>query len=253
MGSLQRFDRRLERMVQGTFAKLFKSGVQPVEIAGALAREMDARRAIGATRTLVPNDWTVALSPADHDRLAPYSVALGTELAQLAREHADEQRYSFVGPVTVKLSRDPDVDTGTFLLEASVLDGPVEQTVLRPPRAAAPPRAENVVVRPPVAAPTQVVRRSSQAWLIVDGVQDVALTGGRMVVGRGADADLRLDDSGVSRAHGEIRTRSDGGHDWVDLGSTNGSRVNGRVVGSAALQDGDRIEIGTSSLVYRQG
>ena len=103
MGVLQRFERRLEGMVEGAFARAFKSELEPVEIASAVQREMDDRAAIVAQgRTLVPNDFVVELSETDHDRLEVYADNLGIELATLAREHAKEQGYSFVGPVRMR-------------------------------------------------------------------------------------------------------------------------------------------------------
>ena len=98
MGVLQRFERRLGGIVEGAFARVFKGGVEPVELAGALTRECDERRARGAKRTLVPNDFTIHLSEPDFERLAPYRQALSDELATLVREHAAAQRYTFVAP-----------------------------------------------------------------------------------------------------------------------------------------------------------
>ena len=106
MGVLQRFERRLEGMVEGTFARVFKSELQPVEVASAIQREMDERAAIVAQgRTLVPNDFVVEIAQSDSDRLDIYAESLGMELATLARDYAKEQGYSFVGPVRIF---DPD-------------------------------------------------------------------------------------------------------------------------------------------------
>src|ERR1051326_1182262 len=106
VGVLQRFEHRLEGMVEGAFARAFKSELQPVEIASAVQREMDDRAAIVAQgRTLVPNDFVVELAETDHERLEVYADSLGIELSTLAREHAKEQGYSFVGPVDRKSTR----------------------------------------------------------------------------------------------------------------------------------------------------
>ena len=124
MGVLQRFERRLEGMVEGAFARAFKSEVEPVEIASAVQREMDDRAAIVAQgRTLVPNDFVVELSDADHERLEVYADSLGIELATLAREHAKEQGYSFVGPVRMRFEGVPDLTTGTFRIRSGVIWG----------------------------------------------------------------------------------------------------------------------------------
>ena len=119
MGVLQRFERRLEGMVEGAFARAFKSELQPVEVASAVQREMDDRAAIVAQgRTLVPNDFVVELAESDHDRLDVYAESLGVELANLARDYAKEQGYSFVGPVRMRFEGVPDMTTGTFRIRS---------------------------------------------------------------------------------------------------------------------------------------
>ena len=120
MGVLQTFEKRLAGLVEGAFAKVFKGSVEPVEIAKALAAEADGHAVVSANRTLVPNSFLVELGPRDYDRLAPYSEALGGELAALVREHADEHHYSFVGPVSVALAHDGTLDTGVFRVHAEV-------------------------------------------------------------------------------------------------------------------------------------
>ena len=124
MGVLQRFERRLEGMVEGAFARAFKSELQPVEVASAVQREMDDRAAIVAQgRTLVPNDFVVEIAETDYDRLEVYADSLGVELATLAREHAREQGYSFVGPVRMRFEGVPDLTTGTFRIRSGVIRG----------------------------------------------------------------------------------------------------------------------------------
>jgi len=126
VGVLQRFERRIEGLVNGAFAKAFKSEVQPVEIASALQRECDDRAAIVSQgRTMVPNDFTVELGGHDHERLATYAGPLGAELAELVREYGAEQRYMFVGPVDVKFARAADLDTGMFRIQSQALAGVV--------------------------------------------------------------------------------------------------------------------------------
>ncbi len=124
MGVLQRFERRLGGMVEGAFARVFKGGVEPVELAGALTRECDERRARGAKRTLVPNDFTIHLSDPDFERLAPYRQALSDELATLVREHAAAQRYTFVAPVVVHLELDAELSVGRYLVRSDVVGSP---------------------------------------------------------------------------------------------------------------------------------
>src|SRR5258708_39204981 len=141
MGVLQRFERRLEGMVEGAFARAFKSDLQPVEVASAVQREMDERAAIVAQgRTLVPNDFVVEVSASDLSRLDVYAESLGLELATLAREYAKEQGYSFVGPVRIRFEGVPDLATGMFRIRSgAVRRATVEAGEARQPGSATPP------------------------------------------------------------------------------------------------------------------
>ncbi|WP_368662692.1 DUF3662 domain-containing protein [Kitasatospora sp. NA04385] len=146
MGVLKKFEQRLEGLVNGTFAKVFKSEVQPVEIAGALQRECDNNATIwNRDRTVVPNDFIVELSPHDHERLSPYSTQLGNELAGMVREYAEAQRYSFMGPLQVALEKADDLDTGLYRVRSRTLTAEEPQ---RAP-AAQPPAAQPGYGRPP--------------------------------------------------------------------------------------------------------
>lgn len=120
MGVLQRFEKRLSGLVEGGFARLFHGRVEPVELAAALAREADTNKAVGPQRVLVPNIYAVALSRADYERLAPYALTLGDELATMVSEHAAEQGYTFIGPVNVALRQQRNLATGAFRIESRV-------------------------------------------------------------------------------------------------------------------------------------
>lgn len=226
MGVLSRFERRLEGLVEGAFAKVFRGGVEPVEIAKALQREAADKKAISATRTLVPNDFVVELGSTDHTKLKPYEVPLGAELAAMVREHAAVNRWSFVGPVLVRLEEHDDIDTGTFRVRSQVLEGE------------------------PDPVPT-TTGQGQPRIKIVGTANEVPLTRDSLVVGRASTSDIRLDDTGVSRRHAEIRLEGDDVV-VVDLGSTNGTSVNGRAVERARLTPGDRIEVGRTVLVYER-
>src|SRR5438105_6219121 len=132
VGVLQRFERRLGGLVEGTFAKVFKGEVQPVEIASALQREADDRKTVVAEgKVLVPNDYVVELGTTDYARLSPYEGPLGKELAAMVHEHAGEQGYSFVGPVKVRLEEVGELDTGIFRVRSGVTAGDlVEERVV---------------------------------------------------------------------------------------------------------------------------
>ena len=231
MGVLQRFERRLEGLVEGAFARVFGGFVQPVEVAAALQREAADKKAIvGQGRVLVPNAYVVELGPADAERLGEYDEPLRAELASMVREHADEQGWSFVGKVAVQFEQHDEIDTGVFRVRSAV--------VADPPSAAGPQTAG--VGRPRVVLPAG------------SGTPErtVLLTQPVTVVGRGADADLRLHDTGVSRAHLELRLEGDAVR-LADLQSTNGTLVNGRRVSSTLLVDGDRIEVGATPMVFK--
>ncbi len=228
MGVMDRFERRLDRLVNGVFAKTFKAEVEPVEIAAALQRECDDRAAIVSRgRTMVPNIFAVELGQSDYERLSVYAKPLGDELAAMVREHSAEQGYAVVGPVAVSFERVDDLDTGLFRIRSEARG---EVSAAPTPTAGAPP---------PVAAHLQI------------GDRQVALTRKTTVIGRGDDADLRIDDPGISRRHAQI-VLGDPSR-IVDLSSTNGTWLDGRAVTDAELFDGSRVSLGGTTLTFRLG
>ena len=232
MGVLQRFERRLEGLVEGAFARAFGGVVQPVEVAAALQREAADKKAIvGQGRVLVPNTYVVELSTADGERLAEYDEALRTELADMVAEHAKEQGWSFVGPVEVRFEGVDDLKTGIFRVRSAVVAGAVPAKPAQPATGTGSARLE-------LASGTGTGR--------VIPIRE-PLT----VLGRGTEADVRLTDTGVSRKHAELHL-DDGQVTLVDLQSTNGTTVNGRPVDKALLHDGDRLSLGGSTLIFRQ-
>jgi len=224
---LDRFERRIETLVEGAFAKAFRAHVQPVEIAKALERALDDRAAIvGPGRTLVPNQFVVELSPEDAERLGGFSSVLGGELTTSIKEHATERGYSFGGPVAVEFETVDELDTGIFRVRAEVSAGATFAPAAPDAKAAA--RLEDS------AAGTSF-----------------ALTAAVVVLGRGAEADVRVEDPGISRKHAEVRCVDGHEHEVTDLGSTNGTFVNGSRIARHRLTDGDRLELGAVCLVYR--
>jgi hypothetical protein len=259
VGVLQRFERRLGGLVEGAFAKVFKGEVQPVEIASALQREADDRRTVvGEGKVLVPNDFVVELGGPDYTRLSPYEKPLGSELAKMVTEHAQEQGYSFVGPVTVLLEKHDDLDTGIFRVRSGVSAGDLVEggiTTLAGPgssdrsAAAAPAGALPGRPRLVISAGGKAEQGSPEAR---GEEQAYFLTHAVTVIGRGVDADLRLNDPGVSRRHAELRYEGQA-IILVDTGSTNGVRVNDVPVNRRQLSPGDRIELGSTVLIYQHG
>jgi FHA domain-containing protein len=274
VGVLQRFERRLEGLVNGAFAKAFKSEVQPVEIASALQRECDDRAApVSQGRVMVPNDFTVELGAHDYERLATYAGPLSAELAELLQEHGREQRYMFVGPVEVKFERVQDLSTGMFRIRSQALAG-VVQVPGYPPQSPGygapapggyPPAAEPAPAFPPqqpagfgapqpgfgapAAGYPQPQAGPGNCWIEVNGVRH-PLARAVTSLGRGTDVDLRIDDPSVSRRHAEIRV----GVPSVisDLGSTNGIVVDDQHVRQAQLRDGSVIHLGNTTIIFRQ-
>ncbi len=239
MSGLQRFENKLEQMISGVFARTFRSAVQPVEIASALNREVDnSAQILSRDRRLVPNSFVVELSGADLERLEGLGPQLPRELTEMLREHAAQQSYVFTGPVNIALENSDDLTTGRFRVRSKA------------------------VSRSSVAAgdPTDTQIRRATATLEVNG-ERLPLAPPGIVIGRGNDADLRIDDPGVSRKHIEIRVEEAqdlGGAPRItvlDLGSTNGALVNGKRVERAALADGATIKIGntTMTLHLKQG
>lgn len=216
MGILDKFERGLERAFNGAFAKTFKSGLQPVEIVAALKRECDTRASIvSRERILVPNRFHVIVSPADYDRLAGLGDSLTASLVQEVEQHASRQHYQFAGGLSVKLLQDDSLSEGQLSIESRSVEGRVQWT--------------------PV--------------LDVNG-QRFTLHQGSTVIGRGSDADITIDDGGASRRHAEVVW--DGQRAGLrDLGSTNGTKLNGRRVSQSALQTDSLIEIGRTQLTFR--
>lgn len=264
MSVLSRFERRLGGAVEGGFSRMFRSRVEPVELAVALKKEADGNRAVGPTSTLVPNQYEIDLGPSDYERLAPYRLTLGDELAEMVREHASEQRYSFVGPVDVALVRADDLRTGSYRVGSRVeaAERPVRD---HPPRYTPPPPPSSPPATPPrfVGTPdlTQAVPQLTEALpqaapartygrLELPDGERVDIRAAAVVLGRGHEADVRLADASVSRRHAEFRV--DGDRVLVeDLGSTNGTTVNGQRVARATLRDGDSVGLGAATITFR--
>jgi hypothetical protein len=186
---------------------------------------------VARDRTMVPNTFVVELGHRDHDRLSVYAEALGSELADMVREHATEQHYAFVGPVTVDFELADDLDTGIFRVRSAAKAGATAGAGLAP--AGSPSGA------------------STAPYLEVNGAT-FTLTGQAAVIGRGSDVDLRIDDPGISRRHAEVRVRGQVAR-VVDLGSTNGLVVNGQRVTQAELADGGQLTLGNTTVVFHAG
>jgi len=213
---LQQFEERLERLVEGTLAKPFRSNLQPVEIGRRLTREMDLHRRVGVRGLIAPNVFAVTLAPADVQRFSNFIDALSRELSDAAREHAKNEGYLFVGPVEVEIFEGSTLKAGRFTVEAEV-------------------------------------REDADGGFLAE----LVLTDGRrvqvgtepLVIGRLPECGVVLADSNVSRRHAELRRAGDSVV-LTDLGSTNGTRVNGAPIRERILVSGDEVSVGSTRLIF---
>jgi hypothetical protein len=221
---LREFERRLGGLVEGLFSKTFRSGVQPVEIAKRIIREMEDGRSVGVSEVWAPNRFELSLSPEDAARYEQAEAAIVSELKRVIRESAAERGWGLVGPPEVEFVVDGELKKGDLGCVASLVEG-------EDPDATAASRA-SLVVRE-------------------DGSErTVPLATDAVTVGRLADCDVVLKDKGASRKHAQLRLRN-GVWTLTDLGSTNGTRLNGQTIQSRELSDGDKITIGSTVLEFR--
>ncbi len=292
MSLAQRFERRLEGLVGGAFARVFKGQVEPVEIGSALQREAaDKRNVMGSGQVLSPNRYRVTLSPSDHERLLPWENQLTNSLAELVQEFLDENRWDTIGDIEVYLARDEQLHTGVFGVASRMESGapprrrphdslslpivpgaplgeyPQGQDMYAPagppPRLQPPPVMAGQAVGPPQQysagpdprhepPPRAPQGRPAAAMLIVDQTnRRFDLRVGSNIIGRGTDADLQLLDQGISRRHLDIQFDGNIATAY-DLGSTNGSTVNGHDISSQVLRHGDVIRVGHTRIVFHQ-
>lgn len=214
---LRNFERRLERMVEGAFARAFRSGLRPVEIGRRLTREMDDSRSIGVRgNTVVANDFTVNLSQQDADEFEAVSDSMRRNLADLAREHARDEDYEFMGPVAVAFEVDPKMRVGAFSITARLREGTGG------------------------AGAGSLVLPNGDRFVLGEGV---------ITIGRVPESVITLEDPNVSRNHAEIRP-SGGGFVLADVGSTNGTKINGVKIRERVLQDGDEMTFGSTTFRF---
>lgn len=237
MGLLDNLEQRLDRIVNGSFSKAFKSEVQPVELGAALQQEIDTRADNVAGQIVVPNLFIIELSQADHDRLSPYFGTLISELIQLANNYISEQRYRILHRIDISFGLEPAFETGVFRIKSDSV-----QSVMN-----------TAVPVNPVPATSQIPV-ASMSSTETPRLTDIAgneyrLTKSVTNIGRGVDADIQISDNGASRLHCAIVL---GSQVIVrDLGSTNGTTVDGKRITEAVLHDGSLIKLGNTTLTYK--
>jgi hypothetical protein len=223
---LRDFERRLGGLVEGFFATTFRSGLQPVELAKRMMREMDASKTVGVREVWAPNRYLFTLSESDGQRFEQAEQALVNELKQVVREAAAERGWGLVGPPEIEFQVEENLGKGRFECEASFVEG-----------------EEELAPQPAV---------GERGTLVLAGGRSVPLTQPEVTIGRLPECDVVVEDPGASRQHARVR-RTDGGFVLVDLGSTNGTLVNDVAIQEHVLENGDRITIGETILEFRSG
>jgi hypothetical protein len=212
------FEQSLENMVEGVFARVFRSGLRPIELGRRLVREMDDHRSIDVRgRTIVPNAFTISLNQEDLDRFAEIGDSLARELCDAAREHARDEAYAFMGPVSVDLEASTSMHAGTFHIVGRMKEGP---------------------------------GGVGAGSLVLPNGDRITLGERTLSIGRSTECDIVIPDTNVSRRHAEIRPTIDG-FNLVDLGSTNGSLVNGERIAQRELREGDELAFGNTFLSFQ--
>jgi hypothetical protein len=245
---LRNLEAKLGGLVEGAFGRAFKASVQPVELAHKLAKEMEENQVASVSRVYVPNHYRVFLSPPDREQFSSYEPALRKELSDYLLEHARQERLALTSRPQVEFHTDERLELGEFGIQAQLLSAPEEDEA----PSAGPSAGDfgHTMVYSPAGESRLLEPRDDrrQALLVGDGRRSM-LSGSRVLVGRSRDCDVVVSDPNVSRRHVELQ-RDEQGWFVLDLGSTNGVKVNGRRVERSPLRSGDRITIGLTDLTF---
>ena len=254
MGVAKKVERRLEGLVEGFFGRVFRSGLQPVEVGRRIVREMGENKTVSVNRIYVPNEFRVEMAAEDYERFKQMESGLQKEFSEIVIEAAKENRWNLMGMPEISFVEDDGLRKGLFKVEASLMSGPERSghVSTREPDDADPDATRAVSLN---TADRLGLQRSDAELIVLDGRGDpserISITRQPVVIGRMSTSDVVLADSNVSRRHAELRRDPEG---WllVDLGSTNGTLVNGKLAREHRLKDGDRLSFGTSELVFQQ-
>jgi hypothetical protein len=252
---LRSIEQKIESLIEGVFGRAFRTNVQPVELARKLAKEMDDHRTVSVSRVYVPNEYTVYLSPDDRAQFEGYEDELRGELEQYLSEHARRESYALLSPAQVLMETDDDLTMGEFGIATRMVQPQRRRAEAGEPAGQVEPGATMVYKPKPGAAteavsPEELGLERERVTLQVDG-RPYDVTKRRVVIGRSKECDVQLSDANVSRRHAELR--QEGATYWiVDLDSTNGTEVNGRRLKRAKLENGDRITVGATDIVFER-
>jgi pSer/pThr/pTyr-binding forkhead associated (FHA) protein len=251
---LRSIEHKIESLFEGAFGRAFRRNVQPVELARKLAKEMDDYKMVSVSQVYAPNEYVVYLSPGDREQFESYEPSLIKELEQYLGEHARREGYVLLSKPELSFETDEDLEVGLFGIANRMIQ---RESPDQEPEPAAEPGATRVYRAPPMATEAASAEElglapepEPVASLVVDGAAH-ELRKPSVVIGRSKEADIRVSDPNVSRRHAEVR--QEGSAYWVvDLGSTNGISVNGRALKRSQLDEGDRITLGSTELVFKR-
>ncbi|HEU0246554.1 MAG TPA: DUF3662 and FHA domain-containing protein [Gaiellaceae bacterium] len=253
MAVLRSIESKIEGLFEGVFGRAFRTNVQPIELARKLVKEMDDHRNVSVSRVYVPNEYTIYLSPGDRKQFAGYEGSLVGELQEYLAEHARRERYALLGAPVVLVTTDGDLAVGEFGIATRLVADERSAETPRPPELPVEQPAQTMIYRAAepsvVDIPEPEPEQPREIVTLSVAGRKHAVTEAPVVLGRSREADVRVSDVNISRKHAEVRREEDAY--WiVDLGSLNGTIVNGKRVDRKRLRDGDRITLGSTEIVF---
>ena len=259
MGVAKDIEKRLEGLMEGFFTKVFRSGLQPVEVGRRILREMEENRTVSVNRTYAPNDFQVFIGPEDYERFEPMEAGLVREFSELVIDKAKERRFNLMGLPRIAFIKEEKLGQRRV---------PSRGRARRRPRPTGPAgvhaRTEFGGGRATRLGRSAATLPNGWGWssrrgrssIVLDeegGARErISVTSSPITIGRLSTNDVVISDSNVSRRHAELKQE---GGSWklVDLGSTNGTLVNGKLGQEHTIRNGDRISFGTSELEFSAG
>ena len=255
MGVAKKVEQRLEGLVEGFFGRVFRSGLQPVEVGRRIVREMGENKTVSVNRVYVPNEFHVEMGTEDYERFSQMESGLQKEFSELVIQSAKENRWNLMGMPEISFEENPGMRKGQFSVEPSLRSGEEHhgRVSTREPSSADPDATRAVSFN---TADRLKLSRTGAELIVLDArgepSERISITRDPVVIGRMSGNDVVLADSNVSRRHAELRRDSEG---WllIDLGSTNGTLVNGKLAREHRLASGDKLSFGTSELLFKDG